>query len=244
MYRSRFSFAALLAVVTILSAGPALADCTEEVLEAVKKQSQLKSFRVVSKVISEAGPMKLSTDYLLPDRMYQTAVIESDQSKLETILVNDKAWTNEGDGWRTVSFEDVQYLTSQLKTATGAQAKAVGAFDCIGVETYEGKAQRGFKSKPVLPEGLKLKEGTDASSIINNDAVRVVYVDAETGLPARSIFAKADKLDKPIFQEAYFYPNDIAIEAPKDVLPDAPAAAAPPPAAPEPAPAVPSQPKQ
>jgi hypothetical protein len=216
---------------------PARADCSAEVLEAVKKQSQLKSFRVVSNVITENGPMKLTTDYILPDKMRQVAVLASDpDTPLETILMSDKAWANAGSGWQEVPFEEVQYLTQQMKTATGALAKSVGAFDCMGVETYEGRAQRGYKSKPVLPEGVKLPEGTNINEILRNDAVRMVYIDAESGLPARSLFAKPDKLDKPIFQESYFYPADIAIEAPKNVLAEPPTADG----VPQPAPASPA----
>ena len=224
---------------------PARADCTLEVLEAVKKQSQLKSFRVISNVITENGPMKLTTNYILPDKMHQVAVLAADpNTPLETILISDKAWANAGPGWQVVPSADVQYLTQQMKTATGALAKSVGAFDCVGVETYEGRAHRGYKSKPVLPEGVKLPEGTDINEIMRNDAVRMVYIDAESGLPVRSLFAKPDKLDQPIFQETYYYPADLAIEAPKDILADPPPAAEAAPHAPPTTPADASKNKQ
>ena len=40
------------------------------------------------------------------------------------------------------------------------------------------------------------------------------------GLPMRSIFARADKLDKPIFEATYTYPADLKVEAPQ--IPGAP----------------------
>ncbi len=49
----------------------------------------------------------------------------------------------------------------------------------------------GVKDKPKLPDR----------------PVRVIYVDPTTGLPMRSIFARADKLDKPIFEAIYTYPG-------------------------------------
>ena len=55
--------------------------------------------------------------------------------------------------------------------------------------------------------------------------VRVIYVDPTTGLPMRSIFARANKLDKPIFEATYSYPADIKIDvsagagAPSDTPP-------------------------
>ena len=46
----------------------------------------------------------------------------------------------------------------------------------------------------------------------------MIYLDPKTGLPARSILARAGFLDKPIFKEVYTYPDNIVIEAPKDVV--------------------------
>jgi hypothetical protein len=45
----------------------------------------------------------------------------------------------------------------------------------------------------------------------------MVYLDPATGLPARSIFARAGHLDNPLFKEVYSYPDKIEIEPPKDV---------------------------
>ena len=44
--------------------------------------------------------------------------------------------------------------------------------------------------------------------------IRVIYVDPTTGLPMRSVFGRANKLDKPIFEANYSYPIDIKIDAP------------------------------
>jgi hypothetical protein len=43
----------------------------------------------------------------------------------------------------------------------------------------------------------------------------VIYVDTTTGLPVRSIYARANKLDKPIFEALYTYPADIKVETPQ-----------------------------
>ncbi len=45
--------------------------------------------------------------------------------------------------------------------------------------------------------------------------MRVIFVDPTTGLPMRSIFARADKLDKPIFEAIYSYPADIKVDIPR-----------------------------
>ena len=45
--------------------------------------------------------------------------------------------------------------------------------------------------------------------------VRIIYVDPTTGLPLRSVFARANKMEKPIFEATYSYPVDIKVEPPK-----------------------------
>ncbi|MCK9912941.1 hypothetical protein MXD81_27550, partial [Microbacteriaceae bacterium K1510] len=42
-----------------------------------------------------------------------------------------------------------------------------------------------------------------------------IYVDPTTGLPVRSIYARANMLDKPIFEATYTYPADIKIDTPQ-----------------------------
>ena len=62
------------------------------------------------------------------------------------------------------------------------------------------------------PEG---REPSKDKPKLPDRPVRVIYVDATTGLPMRSIFARANKLDKPIFEANYSYPVDLKIEAPQ-----------------------------
>jgi len=45
--------------------------------------------------------------------------------------------------------------------------------------------------------------------------VRVIYVDPTTGLPVRSVFGRANRLDTPIFEAKYTYPVDIEINLPQ-----------------------------
>ena len=87
----------------------------------------------------------------------------------------------------------------------------VGKFECVGTETVEGqRASRLSRPRRSRPEG----QG-QGQRRTKNEAVRMVYLDPTTGLPARSIFAREGHLDKPIFKEVYTYPDDIEIEPPK-----------------------------
>ena len=49
---------------------------------------------------------------------------------------------------------------------------------------------------------------------VKDPPVRILFVDPETGLPARTIVALPDRLEKPFFRADYSYPKDLAIEAP------------------------------
>ena len=74
MFPSLVPATAAFALSALALCPAASADCTKEVADAVLKQSQQKSFRMESNVISEQGPLKMTVDYILPDRMRQVAV--------------------------------------------------------------------------------------------------------------------------------------------------------------------------
>ena len=70
-------------------------------------------------------------------------------------------------------------------------------------------------AKPVSGSVRVAVDGTELSEVTD------FTVDPTTGLPMRSIYARANKLDKPIFEATYTYPADIKVETPQ--FPGAPA---------------------
>jgi hypothetical protein len=212
----RKSLAAGAALATLVSAAPgAFADdCTAEVFQAVEKQSKQPAYRMETDVISSEGPLKVKMEYVLPGRMRQVAILAVDPKPVETILVDGQAWTNEGQGWIPLTFQHAEQLIEQMRKSTKADPEAVGKFECMGTETVEGRAQRAYKSKPMLPGGMKTPDGKEVETSAENEAVRIVYIDTETGLPVRSVLTRTTAMDKPIFKEVYTYPTDLKIEPP------------------------------
>jgi hypothetical protein len=211
------SLSTLAAVVAL--AAPAAADCSKEVVMGISLQSEQKSFRKETNMISEQGPIKLMVEYQKPDRMRQVVTLLIDPKPQETILVGNKAWANTPEGWRQLEQSQTEQLVQFFQKSTQQTSADVGEFECMGAETIDGKklrAYRGLPPKVVDPKDpAKMKEHTTQKT----DAVRMVYIDPDNGLPARTIFARKDFLDKPIFKEVYTYPTDIKIEPPANVKP-------------------------
>lgn len=206
-----------------VAAAPALADCSTEVALAVNSQGKQKFIRKETNMITEAGPAKMVVEYVTPDRMRQVLTPLAEGSKpVESIVVGDKAWTNTGGGWREAPRHETDQLIQFMITSIAQVYQEVGRFECVGTETIDGRELRGYRGLDELPG----PPGKQTAPAVKNEAVRMIYLDPKTGLPARSVFARKGFLDKPIFLEVYLYPETIEIEPPKDVAP----AAEPPPA--------------
>jgi hypothetical protein len=210
----RLILAAGAALLSLPAAAVASEDCTKEVFAAVEKQSKQKGFRMETDVISGEGPLKVTMEYILPGRMRQVAVLAVDPKPVETILVEGQAWTNEGGpNFIPMTFQHTEQLIEQMRKATRADPDAVGKFECMGLEKIDGKDVRVYKSKPMLPS-MKTPDGKEVETTAKNEAVRLVYVDAESGLPVKTVLTKEGALDKSLFKEVYSYPPDLKIDPP------------------------------
>ena len=215
-------FYALIFIATqcaYLSALPALADCRDEVLSALDKQRKSSGFRMETNMVSEQGPVKMMVDYLPPDRMRQRVTAAISPVPVETILVGGKAWTKDGDTWTELSPDITGEMVNQLDETLGDDRGTIGTVACLGSTAIDGQdltAYRVENDAQVGPEDRSPDAKEKAKSALADDgrALRMFYIDPKTGLPMRSIFARANKLDKPIFKAIYTYPSDIKIEAP------------------------------
>lgn len=198
----------------LVAAAPALADCSTEVAIAVNSQGKQKFIRKETNMITEAGPAKMVVEYATPDRMRQVLTPLTEGKPVESIVVGDKAWTNNGEGWKEAPAGEAEQLVQYMIKSIAQVYQEVGKFECVGTETIDGRELRGYRGIDEPPPGPPGKK-TEATT--KNEAVRMVYLDPATGLPARSILARKEFLDKPIFKEVYSYPDKIDIEPPKDV---------------------------
>ncbi|HKZ96097.1 MAG TPA: hypothetical protein VJ045_03865 [Hyphomicrobiaceae bacterium] len=197
----------------LAGASSARADCSTEVQLAVQAQGKQRFLRKETQLVSEEGPVNMTIEYQIPDRMRQIVSLVADPKPVETIVVGDKAWSNAGQGWKEVAEPETQQLIQFMIKSSSQIYQDVGKFECLGAETVDGKqlrAYRGLDEAPNVP-------GKDPPQTQKNEAVRMIYLDAETGLPARSIFARPAMLDKPIFKEVYTYPAELKIEPPANV---------------------------
>jgi hypothetical protein len=199
---------------------PALADCKEEVVAALDKQRKANGFRMESSMVSEQGPIKMTVDYLPPDRMRQVVIVAIDPKPVETVLVKGKAWSRAGEAWEELSKGIADEMVAQLDETLGEDAGTLGTVGCLGSTAIDGvelMAYRIESDAQTGPRDMSPDAREKAKQALADDArpLRMFYVDPKTGLPARSVFGRANKLDKPIFKASYSYPADLKIESPK-----------------------------
>jgi hypothetical protein len=206
-------------VAAAFAAAPARADCNGglDVAQAFAKQREKKTFRMDANVYSAQGPLKMTLDYILPDRLHQSVQIILEQKGVDAILVGQKAWANEGDGWKIAPPEIKEELDHQLTEVAEETAEQVGRFTCLGNELVDGRELAAYRAEeePPKPDGQGgAAQPAPQSKPPTNESVRIVYIDLKTGLPARTVIGRPTQLDRPLFKADYSYPDDIKIEPP------------------------------
>ena len=205
-------------VLSVAAAAPALADCSTEVALAVQALGKQKFLRKETNAVSDSGPFKMVLEYQMPDRMRQVLTPLTEEKPVESVVVGEQAWTNNGDGWKEAPKEEAEQLVMFMIKSSSQIYQEVGKFECLGAESVEGRQLRAYRGvDETAQEKGKDDKGKDADKKPQNEGVRIMYLDPDTGLPARSIFARAGALDKPIFKEVYTYPAEIKIEPPAGV---------------------------
>jgi hypothetical protein len=194
-----------------LSASPALSDdaCKQAVFDTFTKQRTSQAFSMDAALHGESGPVRITVEYLPPDRMHQT-IIAKDQAPLETTLVGSRAWSRQGGAWEELMPAIAQTIIAQVRAAVVDPPKDVGDFKCLGKVTVDGKEYLAYRSVE--------KPGAIAMGAGGTPVHRTVYVDPQTGLPALNIVVEEKEGAEPIFKGVYAYPADLEIEG----HPDAP----------------------
>jgi hypothetical protein len=217
----RILTAAFLFATAAVAAVPAAADCKDEVLAALAKQRKAPAFRMDSAMLSEQGPMRMVVDYLQPDRMRQVVSLAiSPDKSTETILIGSTAWGRDGTGWTELSPDITREIINQREETLGEDAGTIGTVACLGSTAIDGReliAYRIENDAQVGPVDRSPDAKANAAKALADETrpLRMFYVDPASGLPARSVFARANKLDKPIFKADYSYGSNIKIEPPK-----------------------------
>ena len=204
--------------------------CSDEVSAALQKLRKSSWFHMDTKMLTENGPTSMQVDYVLPDRMHQKMTLDLTKTTSELILVGNDAWSRQGEGiWHPLKPDVAEHLKGQMQDSVVKQQTDIGSYSCKGRTKLDGRDVLAYK----------LETEPEKGSTATNQAFRMFYVDALTGLPVSNALLVPGHEDKPIFKTTYAFPLDLKIDAPKDVAQTAPAAAATPSAAP--APAAPAQ---
>lgn len=212
----------LLATALCLAPACVHAECKDEVLAALDRQRKSKAFRMETSMISEAGPVAMAIELIPPGRMHQVVTTKIDNRTTETIVVGLKAWSRADGGWEELSNETASMMSHELADIMGDDPGTIGTVACLGSTTVEGRPLMVYRIENdglVEEDGVKevgkaAKEKAASALADENRPIRMFYVDPATGLPARSLFARASKLDKPISKAEYTYPDSLSIEPP------------------------------
>ena len=200
----------------VVSASAAVAEnCSKTVTDAFTKQRGVEKLRMKTTMINQSGLVKMTVEYLLPSRMRQTVKRLGDPAPRETVLIENKAWTRQGGGWNEVPKAYTEQLVKQLNDTLINPPKDESHYECEGKETIDGKEllkYRGYETIKTPDE----KTNKVRNKVVKRDGapIRLIYIDAQSGLPVRNTVATASKPDLPFFKANFSYSDDIKIEKP------------------------------
>ncbi len=194
------------AAATLAVANPAFAagaDCSADVLAAVRKQLEQKAFRVEFAQATAEGEAHMKIDYVPPMKMLQTVTSPAMPGEQQTMLVNDRAFSGSGGSFEELQPQFTQSIVAEVTSALARPSKLEG-YECLGTVKYEDQDLVGYRFED------KTHPQTDPSKAI----ARTIYVDPKSGLPAYNVIASLAEGAKPLREVKYSYPADIEIVAP------------------------------
>ncbi|MBY0558770.1 hypothetical protein [Hyphomicrobium sp.] len=206
-----------LTAILVLTSAPAFAEqsCREQVDAAFAKLRAAKSFRFETTITNAEGSLKMSSDYVLPDRMHQKVVLGKDGVPMEMIVVGKRAWSNQGAGWVELPEAFSNTVANQIKETVTDAPKAATDYKCAGDKEFEGKTYAVYQGVLATPLPADAKDKGPRVSAVSVPNQQSVYVDKATGLPARNIVAPVTEPDKRLFDGTFVVGENIAIEPPK-----------------------------
>lgn len=193
----------------------AMADCKTDVDAAFEKLRAAKSFRLKTKIVNAQGQLTMESDYILPDRMHQRVMMDGSTAPMEMILIGNKAWSNQGQGWAEVPEKFAETIAKQMKETVVEPPKASIEYKCLGDKDLEGQtfaAYQGVLPMPIPPDAEQKGPRVTAVSVPNQQSV---FIDKATGLPVRNIVTPVTEPDKRVFDGTFTVVEGLKIEEPK-----------------------------
>lgn len=198
----------IILVASLALAGPAFAeaDCKQQVDQAFAKLREAKGFRLETTITNDQGTLSMRAEYMLPDRMHQVVKLGSSPMPMEMIVIGQKAWSNQGNGWAELPPKFAETVAQQIKETVAEAPKGATDYKCLGPKEFEGKTYAHFQG--ILPAPLE-------SSVAATSNQQNIYVDAASGLPVRNIVTPLSQPDKRLFDGTFSVLSDLAIDPPK-----------------------------
>jgi hypothetical protein len=190
--------------------------CKEQVDQAFAKLRDSKSFRLETTIVNpKEGTLKMKADYLLPDKMHQTVMLGTDSVQMEMIVIGKEAWSNEGEGWQPMPEKFAATVANQVKETVAEPPKVSTDYTCAGDKDFEGKhytLYQGILNQTIAPDA---KQTGPRVSAMTEPKQQSIYVDKETGLPARNIVTPLTDPNNRLFDGTFTVVRDLSIEPPK-----------------------------
>jgi hypothetical protein len=187
----------------------AAADCKSDVNAAFEKLRASKAFRMKTTIVNEQGSLKMSVDYVLPDRMHQKVSLSTSSGPLELIVIGTKAWSNNGQGWAEMPANFAEHVAGQIKQTVAQAPPNDSDFTCLGDKELEGKSYAAYRAVLAVPT----PEGqAPSANLVTN--IQTVYIDKTTGLPERNIVTADLASEKRLFDGTFSFPETLTIEPP------------------------------
>lgn len=208
---------ALFTALLILTSAPAFAEqsCKEQVDAAFAKLRAAKSFRLETTITNADGTLKMSADYVLPDRMHQKVTLGGDGTAMEMIVIGKQAWSNQGSGWAALPESFSTTVANQIKETVSEAPKIMTEYKCAGDKEFEGKTYALYQGVLATPLAADSKEKGPRLTAVSVPNQQSVYIDKDTGLPARNIVTPVTEPDKRLFDGTFMIVHNIKIDPPK-----------------------------
>lgn len=212
----------ILAASLLFVSGPAFADvsCKGQVDAAFAKLRDAGKFRLETTIKNKDGTLKMQADYVLPDRMHQTVTLGGEGAAMEMIVVGKKAWSNQGGGWAELPEAFAQTVANQIKDTVADAPKVSTEYKCVGDKEFEGKTYTLYQGVLTMPLAADAKDKGPRVTSLSAPNLQNVYVDKETGLPARNIVTPVTDPESRVFDGKFTIVKELNIEPPKVVLPN------------------------
>lgn len=191
-------------------------DCTSAVAAAFEKLRNAQSFRMETKITNAQGRLNLTVDFMPPDRMHQKVRLDDQAQEMELIVIGDKAWSNQGQGWVALPENFATEVAKQVKATMAGATKAEAKYECGADEAFEGRPAASYVADLKAPEvekpGMSKSDTPEPAGPANK---QTLYIDKETGLPVRNVVTDGKDASKRLFDGWFRMASGIAIEPPK-----------------------------